>query len=267
MENLTYEEFIQNILNTRGRHGCGEQYHEKHHILPKCMGGGNEEENLIDLFAREHFEAHRILALENPENNKLVYAWNVMAFPQSKLHNYNRYELTAEEYEEVRKSFSKTITGKNNPNYGNHKMAGANHPMYGKHHSDETKKKISEATKGENHYMFGKHHSEEARKKISESHKGESNPSALRVVQYNLNGNLINVWAYIKQAADELGIHNSCISKCCKGKLKTAGGYKCYYLYDQIQKDGTIIPGAITLGLITEKEALRMLEEQKETNR
>ena len=37
------------------------------------------------------------------------------------------------------------------------------------------------------------------------------------------------------------------------------------YLYDQTRKDGTIIPGAITLGLITEEEALKMLEEQKDT--
>ena len=36
----------------------------------------------------------------------------------------------------------------------------------------------------------------------------------------------------------------------------------CEYLYDQTRKDGTIIPGAITLGLITEEEALKQLEEQ-----
>ena len=71
----TYEQFIQNILNTRGRFACGDEYHERHHIVPKCMDGGDEEENLIDLFAREHFEAHRLLALENPDNDKLVYAW------------------------------------------------------------------------------------------------------------------------------------------------------------------------------------------------
>ena len=32
-----------------------------------------------------------------------------------------------------------------------------------------------------------------------------------------------------------------------------------YAIYDQKKKDGTIIPGAITLGLITEEEALRQL--------
>lgn len=80
-----------------------------------------------------------------------------------------------------------------------------------------------------------------------------------------MNGDLVKVWHYMKLAADQLDINADCISDCCRGKQKTAGGYQWKYLYDQTQKDGTIIPGVITLGLITEEEALRMLEEQKET--
>ena len=38
--------------------------------------------------------------------------------------------------------------------------------------SEETKKKISEASKGEKHPMYGKHHTEETRQKISKSNKG-----------------------------------------------------------------------------------------------
>lgn len=72
---MNYAEFIQNILDTRGRFACEDEYHERHHIVPKCMGGTNDEENLIDLFAREHFEAHRLLAQENPDIQGLRYAW------------------------------------------------------------------------------------------------------------------------------------------------------------------------------------------------
>jgi hypothetical protein len=32
---MTYQEFIDNILNTRGRFSCGNEYHERHHIKPK----------------------------------------------------------------------------------------------------------------------------------------------------------------------------------------------------------------------------------------
>lgn len=123
---MTYNEFIQNILNTRGRFNCGNEYHERHHIVPRCMGGTNDEENLIDLFAREHFIAHKLLAEENPDNKSLVFAWTCMAFPNSGVQK--RYELTPEEYEEARKAISKAMSGR--------------------YVSEETKKKISDAKKG-----------------------------------------------------------------------------------------------------------------------
>lgn len=37
-------------------------YSERHHILPKCMGGGNEASNLIRLTPEDHFFAHLLLA-------------------------------------------------------------------------------------------------------------------------------------------------------------------------------------------------------------
>lgn len=36
-------------------------YHEKHHILPKCLGGTNDKENLVLLTFREHYIAHLLL--------------------------------------------------------------------------------------------------------------------------------------------------------------------------------------------------------------
>jgi hypothetical protein len=188
----TYEKFINNILETRGRFACGEEYCERHHILPKCMGGTDDNENLIDLYAREHFEAHKLLAQENPNNHKLVYAWHCMSVMYSD--NQERYELTPEEYEEARVVFSKTISenflGSGNPFYGKHhsddvcealsaKLSGENNPMYGKHLSDETRNKLSESAKDRfkdvnNHPMYGKRHSDSSKRKMSESHKNIS---------------------------------------------------------------------------------------------
>ena len=159
---MTYEEFIDNIIQTRGRHGCGEEYHEKHHIKPKCLGGEDKEENYIDLYAREHFIAHELLAKENPHNNKLQYAWWMMAHVKDK--NQQRYKITPEEYEEARIAFGVAFSGENHPNYG-------------KHLSEETRKKIREAHKGENNPMYGKCLSEEHKRKMSESLKGSNNPN------------------------------------------------------------------------------------------
>lgn len=144
---LTYKQFIDNILQTRGRFDCGEEYHERHHILPKCMGGTNDEENLIDLFAREHYIAHKLLALENPHNEKLNYAFWCMSHLSDK--NQERYVVTSEEYEQARIIFSSLRK--------NAKV------------SEETRRKMSKAHSGENNSFFGKKHSDEARKKIKEA--------------------------------------------------------------------------------------------------
>lgn len=187
---MTYNEFIQNVLNTRGRFACGDEYHERHHIIPKCMGGTNDEENLVDLFAREHFLAHKLLAQENPNNNSLVYAWGCMAWVKNA--NQDRYELTPEEYEDARIAFAKAISNnskerfsnpENNPMYGIHRF-GNNNPMYGKCHTEAAKQKISQKQKErfvnpENHPMYGKHHTEKTRQKMRENHadfNGEKHP-------------------------------------------------------------------------------------------
>jgi hypothetical protein len=46
-------------------------------------------------------------------------------------------------------------------------------PFKGKHHSEESRRKLSEANKGHTGFWKGKHLSEEARKKISMARKGK----------------------------------------------------------------------------------------------
>jgi hypothetical protein len=49
-------------------------YKERHHIVPKCMHGSNNKENLVDLTAQEHFIAHKLLCEIYPHDIKLKYA-------------------------------------------------------------------------------------------------------------------------------------------------------------------------------------------------
>ena len=58
--------------------------------------------------------------------------------------------------------------------------------------------------KGENNYFFGKHLC------------GTENSSIKKIVQYDLNGNEIRTWDYIKQINEEIGLDCSSIVKCCK---------------------------------------------------
>lgn len=38
-------------------------YFERHHIKPRCVGGSDDEDNLVLLTGREHFVAHCLLAM------------------------------------------------------------------------------------------------------------------------------------------------------------------------------------------------------------
>ena len=49
-----------------------ELYTELHHIVPRCLGGTDDPENLVRLTAREHFIAHRLLSKIYVENSELA---------------------------------------------------------------------------------------------------------------------------------------------------------------------------------------------------
>lgn len=146
---MTYQEFIQDIINTRGQWNIPKgEYYEKHHIIPRCMGGSNDKENIIYLYAKEHFIAHQLLAEENPDNISLQYAFGAMGQNNRGLRDYI---LTPEGYEKTRIAYSiansKRVSGKGNPMYGKSAIKG-------KHiHSDEFKQKLSARVSGKNNPM------------------------------------------------------------------------------------------------------------------
>lgn len=54
------------------------------------------------------------------------------------------------------------------------------------------------------------------------------------VVQYDKNNNVINTFSSIKDASDKTGILATNICSCCKGKIKSSGGF--IWKYKQISK-------------------------------
>lgn len=206
---MTYNEFINGILNTRGRFNCGDEYHERHHITPRCIGGNNDKDNLIDLYAREHFIAHKLLAHEHPDSYKLKYAyWNMCQC--SGRDCQDKYEPTPEEYEECR-IFCHEV------------MSGENHPWFGRHHSEETRQKQRDAKSGmyigENNPFYGKSHSEETKAKMKGTHSGKNNPKSRPVYCIELGVGFDS--AHI--AERETGVCYRSILYCLNGTQKHAG--------------------------------------------
>lgn len=63
-----------NVLVVRGQNRLIDGYTEKHHIIPKCMGGTDERSNLVILTAEEHYVAHQLLVKMYPGNRNLIFA-------------------------------------------------------------------------------------------------------------------------------------------------------------------------------------------------
>lgn len=58
---------------------------------------------------------------------------------------------------------------------------------------------------------------------------GVNHPNHKKLNQYDLQGNYIKTWDYIKQASDSLNIPHSNIVNCCRKTYKTAGGFVWRY--------------------------------------
>ena len=83
----------------------------------------------------------------------------------------------------------------------------------------EIKKKIC----GKNNAMYEKHHTEEAKRKISEARKG--NPGPLKYTSPVLCIELNRVFQDAATAGKEMCLDSSCILKVCRKERKTCGGY------------------------------------------
>ena len=90
-------------------------YVERHHIVPRCIGGTDEKSNLVKLTPEEHYVAHQLLVKIYPENDSLVYAANKMTVSSKTVkRNNKRYGWLKKHYQSV----CKKRIGDKNPSYG-----------------------------------------------------------------------------------------------------------------------------------------------------
>ncbi len=133
-------------------------YTEKHHIIPRSMGGSDSKDNIVSLTAREHFVAHWLLWRIH-RNKEMACAFSMMANSKN-----NESYFSSKGYEIARKAFIKTQIGSKHTEQTRRKISLAHKGKKQKRHSEETKRKMSESHKG-----FVP--SEENRRKTSESNK------------------------------------------------------------------------------------------------
>lgn len=71
---MNYELVYKKLVQRGQERGTVEGYKETHHIIPRCMGGTDDKDNLVDLTPEEHYVAHQLLVKMYPENRLLLYA-------------------------------------------------------------------------------------------------------------------------------------------------------------------------------------------------
>jgi len=153
-----YEEIIQ-IAKSENRKKLRKKnpnyiYYEKHHIIPRCLGGKNEDDNFVLLTAKEHYVCHELLTHIYPTYRKLALALMRMSG------NIEKYKTSARDYarakyilqntpmsEETKEKLRKSIKGVKHPQWRNDLkriyQTGTKHKKY----SEEGKKNCSNGQK------------------------------------------------------------------------------------------------------------------------
>lgn len=237
--------YNQIILRAQTRILVG--YKERHHIIPKCLGGDNSKTNLVDLTAREHYIVHWLLIRIYPNNSKLANAFWRMSTSK-------KFKLTSRMYQEAKNSQAKAtsklhkgkiVSQETGLKISNRKIGKKLSPL-----SETTKNKISVALMGKNkgktfkqsqqtinkkrQALTGKKQSTNTCLKKSISMKGKNtasktieqrlNISKGKIHAFDLSGNFIGEYLNAVFASQELQISNN-ISAVVRGERKHCGGY------------------------------------------
>lgn len=109
-------------------------YFEKHHIKPRCLGGGDEPENIIRLTVEDHIHAHILLA--KIYGGKL---WGAVLFMTKRAIGRGKKSRIPTKAEQRAAAFGKKMFSKWN--------RGANHPGFGKLMAAEARAKMSASQK------------------------------------------------------------------------------------------------------------------------
>jgi hypothetical protein len=217
-------------------------YYEKHHIIPRSLGGSNKKENLVLLTAKEHFICHLLLTkmcINTNDTKLMVLSFFMMRTisPQqervkitSSLFQNLKIEYAAIQSELGKKrtfsqkrnnKISQALKGhytseetKQKISQNHHNVSGTNNPMYGKNHTEESKYKMrikaQERNKTIQNPMLGRNHTEETKKIISEHGKIKwNNGSRDKMISTLSKGQYITPWGIFISAKQAVNHVNS----------------------------------------------------------
>lgn len=103
---MNYQKIHDSIIhNAKSRTVDSTTHYDKHHIIPRSMGGTDDSVNLVQLTDREHFIIHTLL-WKIYRNRSMTSALWIMS--QNKRYHYN--EMNSNRYAILREEFRKQQT-------------------------------------------------------------------------------------------------------------------------------------------------------------
>jgi hypothetical protein len=199
-----YSKYYYSIISkAKSRTLSPETYIERHHIIPKSLGGNNSKDNLVDLTAREHFVCHLLLpkmTIGQSQIKMFHAAWRMCCKNQKSKRNYKITSTIYEKLKTQRAEYLRTLTGPLNPNYG--KKTGRTTDDF----TPEWRAKLSESRKGKSSWNKGIARSEDERSRMSATRKLRSSdptwnirpPCSPEKAQKIKEANLGKRWIYNK---------------------------------------------------------------------
>jgi len=121
---MDYKRIYDDLIAYRQRNIIHSCYIEKHHIIPRSLGGTDDASNIVALSGREHYVAHLLLA-RFTKCREMIYALWMMQLKSSKncdrpcIKSGRMYEWTREQFVKYLSEHSKiTSKGQRNSQYG-----------------------------------------------------------------------------------------------------------------------------------------------------
>ena len=121
---MNYQRIYNNLIK-RGQSRVLTEYKESHHIVPRCMGGTDDLDNLVDLTPEEHYVCHLLLVKMNPRHIGLVKAAMFLTSSNNNTKRNNKM------YGWIKRQYSEYMKGPNNPQKLNPRC-GDRHHYFGK---------------------------------------------------------------------------------------------------------------------------------------
>jgi hypothetical protein len=168
---MDYQKIYNNIIE-RGKNRILTGYKERHHIIPRCMGGANDTINLVFLTPEEHYVCHQLLVKLYPTNSSLAFSANMLTVPSRFVRRNNKA------YGWLKRKFSENTSGDNHCLRKDSELREKN-----QEYMRGPKNPGKNQPKGKDHWKFGvpfntSCFTEEGLKSMSESKIGGKNPMA-----------------------------------------------------------------------------------------